>query len=181
MSTYETLKGLKVKYLNADTSGDRLQEGELFYNSSDFNLKSHIAVGLWSAGGNMITARKQSAANGINTAALVYGGDVAPGTVATTEEYNGSGWSSAEDLAGTKEQHAGTGTQTAALAFGGSGNSVNSEEYDGTNWAEGNNLNTGRFRLGAFGTQTAAVGFAGYTTPPATGVQNTEEYNGTSW
>ena len=50
MSTYESLKGLKVKYLSADTSGDRLQEGEIFYNSTDFGLKSHIAVGAWSAG-----------------------------------------------------------------------------------------------------------------------------------
>ena len=50
MSTYETLKGLKVKFLGADTSGDRVQEGEIFYNSDDFGLKSHIAVGAWSAG-----------------------------------------------------------------------------------------------------------------------------------
>ena len=35
MSTYQELKGLKVKYLSADTSGDRTQEGELFYNSTD--------------------------------------------------------------------------------------------------------------------------------------------------
>ena len=35
MSTYEQLKGLKVKYLSADTSGDRLVEGELFYNSTN--------------------------------------------------------------------------------------------------------------------------------------------------
>jgi len=49
MSTYETLKGLKVKFLSADTSGNRLQEGELFYNSSDFNLKSHVAVEAWSS------------------------------------------------------------------------------------------------------------------------------------
>ena len=159
MSEYRNLKGKKVKFLTSDLSGEQ-SEGQIVpCKNNDF--KSVVASAAWSAGGNMATARKQSAANGINTAALVYGGDIAPGTVATTEEYNGSGWSSAENLAGTKEQHAGTGTQTAALAFGGSGNSVNSEEYDGTNWAEGNNLNTGRFRLGAFGTQTAAVGFAG--------------------
>ena len=50
MSTYETLKGLKVKFLGADTSGDRIQEGEIFYNSDAYQLKSHIAVGAWSAG-----------------------------------------------------------------------------------------------------------------------------------
>ena len=38
MSTYQELKGLKVKYLSADTSGDRIQEGEVFYNSTDSNV-----------------------------------------------------------------------------------------------------------------------------------------------
>ena len=68
MSTYEQLKGLKVKYLSADTSGDRLQEGELFYNSTDFGLKSHIAVGAWSSGGNVITSRYNSGGAGTQTA-----------------------------------------------------------------------------------------------------------------
>ena len=40
MSTYQELKGLKVKYLSFDTSDDRVKEGEVFYNSTDFNLKS---------------------------------------------------------------------------------------------------------------------------------------------
>ena len=40
MSTYQELKGLKIKYLSSDTSGDRVKEGEVFYNSTDFNLKS---------------------------------------------------------------------------------------------------------------------------------------------
>ena len=43
MSTYEELKGLKVKYLSSDTSGDRIQEGEIFYNSTGFALKSFVA------------------------------------------------------------------------------------------------------------------------------------------
>ena len=88
MSTYEQLKGLKVKYLSADTSGDRLQEGELFYNSSDFSLKSHIAVGAFSAGGNMLTARRAMAGGaGTQTAGLAFGGD-AGGILSCTEEYS---------------------------------------------------------------------------------------------
>ena len=77
MSAYETLKGLKVKYLSADTSGDRLQEGELFYNSTDGGLKSHIAVGAFSAGGNMLTARRaMTGGAGTQTAGLIAGGYV---------------------------------------------------------------------------------------------------------
>ena len=49
MSTYQELKGLKVKYLSADTSGDRAKEGEIFYNSTSSNLASHIAVGAWAS------------------------------------------------------------------------------------------------------------------------------------
>ena len=43
MSTYQELKGLKVKYLSSDTSGDRIKEGEVFYNSTDFKLRSFVA------------------------------------------------------------------------------------------------------------------------------------------
>ena len=99
MSTYEQLKGLKVKYLSADTSGDRAQEGELFYNSSDFKLKSHIAVGAWSAGSILTTARTATAGAGTQTAALAIGGYLpAPSTTALTEEYNGVGWSTGGSL-----------------------------------------------------------------------------------
>ena len=74
MSTYESLKGLKVKYLSADTSGDRLQEGEIFYNSSDFNLKSHIAVAAWSSAANGLTARGSLPGGfGTQTAAVAAG------------------------------------------------------------------------------------------------------------
>ena len=62
MSTYETLKGLKVKFLGADTSGDRIQEGEIFYNSTDYNLKSFIAVGAWSAGTPIPAVKRLTAA-----------------------------------------------------------------------------------------------------------------------
>ena len=44
MSTYKELKGLKVKYLDSDPSGDRVIEGEVFYNSSSYQLKSFIAA-----------------------------------------------------------------------------------------------------------------------------------------
>ena len=134
MSTYEQLKGLKVKYLSADTSGDRLQEGELFYNSSDFSLKSHIAVGAWSAGGSLGVARKQSGGAGTLTAGLAFGGSP-PSGVAYTEEYNGVGWTAGGDLNTARNVLAGMGTQTAALGAGGYAGPPSSfknstEEYD---------------------------------------------------
>ena len=119
MSTYEQLKGLKVKYLSADTSGDRVVEGELFYNSADFNLKSHIAVGAFSAGGNMLTARRaMTGGAGTQTAGLIAGGYVTA-LMNNTEEYNGNGWSSSANLPTALYYISVAGTQTAGLAIGG--------------------------------------------------------------
>jgi hypothetical protein len=48
-------------------------------------------------------------------------------------------------------------------------------------WASGGSLNTARFGGATMGSQTAGL-FAGGTTPPsAVKVNNSEEYNGTSW
>ena len=71
MSTYQELKGLKVKYLSADTSGDRAKEGEVFYNSASFKLASHIAVSAWSSSSLMSTARANTGGAGDQDAHLV--------------------------------------------------------------------------------------------------------------
>ena len=57
MSTYQELKGLKIKYLSSDTSGDRLKEGEVFYNSTDFKLKSFVSTAAWHSGGDLVLAK----------------------------------------------------------------------------------------------------------------------------
>jgi len=186
MSTYEELKGLKVKYLSSDTSGDRIQEGEVFYNSSDFNLKSFVAAAAWHSGANMSNSR-DSAAGGCaapTSAGIIFGGGDSTGHLVKTEEYNGSGWAVGGDLNTAREILGGAGTQTAALAFGGQKGSPNanadeSEEYDGSSWTEGDNLNTARYIAGA-GTQTAGLGFGGYSIPETLRAHS-EEYNGSSW
>ena len=185
MSTYEQLKGLKVKYLSADTSGDRLVEGELFYNSTNLSgsgLKSHIAVGAWSAGANVLVGRYNSGIGGTQTASFLAGGANSPDDAITDEtyEYNGVGWTTGGTMAGTDRLTTGSGTLTAGLIAGGwtgTANNADSEEYNGTAWTEGNNLNTARRYSGHFGIQTAAVICAGETGVVAA----TEEYNGTSW
>ena len=74
MSTYQELKGLKIKYLSADTSGDRIKEGEVFYNSTDFNLKSFVATAAWHSTANLTNGRASLAAAGTIPAGLVFGG-----------------------------------------------------------------------------------------------------------
>ena len=180
MSTYETLKGLKVKFLGADTSGDRELEGELYYNSSDFQIKSHLAVAAWSSSSHMINDKIASGVVGIQTAALSCGGftsvpDGNPDRKTDSEEYNGVGWTTGGVMNTAKSSGVTYGTQTAALAA--QGETVNSEEYNGTAWTEGNNMGTARGENGIqFGIQTAAVAAGGSPNKALV-----EEYDGTSW
>ena len=119
MSTYQELKGLKVKYLSSDTSGDRATEGEVFYNSTSGTVASHIASAAWSSTSILGTARRNGAAAAAsNSAGLVFAGSL-PAATSLTEEYNGTGWSESGDLNTARFSGAGMGTQTAALMAGG--------------------------------------------------------------
>jgi hypothetical protein len=191
MSTYQELKGLKIKYLSSDTSGDRVKEGEVFYNSKDFNLKSFVATAAWNSSGSLGTARSRLATIGTQTEALTFGGATSPTSTntAASEEYNGSGFSVGGDLNTARRLLGGAGTQTAGLAFAGlspaSPNlSAATEEYGGTSWTNGNNIGTARYGLAGAGTQTAGLGFGGYqppASPPNGNSVATEEYDGTNW
>ena len=179
MSTYHELRGLKVKYLAADP--DPGTAGDVWYNTSTFQLKSFVGRAAWSSAAAVIVGRYNSGGAGTQTAAFVAGGAKTPDAVTDeTYEYNGSGWSTGGTMAGTDRLTTACGTLTAGLAAGGwsgTANSADSEEYDGSSWTAGNDVNTARRYGGQFGIQTSAVLVAG-----ATGVVAvTEEYNGTSW
>jgi len=178
MSTYQELKGLKIKYLSADTSGDRKVDGEVFYNSTDFNLKSFVATAAWHSTANLTHGRASLAAAGTVPAGLVFGG---AGVADMTEEYNGSGFSNGGGLNTARQALGGAGTQTAGLGFGGyiSAYSALTEEYNGSSWTESGDLATARQYVAGAGTQTAGLAFAGRGSPGKT--NSTEHYNGTSW
>jgi hypothetical protein len=183
MSTYQELKGLKVKYLSSDTSGDRVKEGEVFYNSTDFKLKSFVSTAAWHSSASMITARRLFASSSGNTQSAAWGaGGYVDGTgdQNSTEEYNGSGFSSSGNINTARREFDGAGTQTAGLIMGGrigsSQQQAQTEEYDGSSWTSSNDLNTGRQRGSGAGIQTAGLYFGGIGDEDAT-----EEYNGTSW
>ena len=87
-----------------------------------------------------------------------------------------------------KDIHLDLGTsQSAGLTAGGDPGVARTEEFNITAdtvtaaaWASGGNLNTARQRSGGFGAaQTSAVS-AGASAPPATALNKTEEYDGTS-
>ena len=187
MSTYQELKGLKVKYLSSDTSGDRATEGEVFYNSTSGTVASHIASAAWSSTSILGTARRNGAAAAAsNSAGLVFAGSL-PAATSLTEEYNGTGWSESGDLNTARFSGGGMGTQTAALMAAGSTSGdapflLVAETYDGSTWTEVGDLGTQRYGITGAGTQTAGLAF-GRTYYPPTNVRKgeTEEWDGTSW
>ena len=180
MSTYQGLKGLKIKYLSANTSDDRAKEGEVFYNSTSGKVASHIAVAAVSSGTPMTTGRNaMGTTTSTGSSAFAAGGN--PND---TEHYNGSGWSEGTAINTDRRYLAGCGTLTAGLIFGGNKAPLptlagDTEEYDGSSWTESGDLNTARQFMSRAGTQTAALA-AGGTAGPGQ-VNNSEEYNGTSW
>ena len=154
--------------------------------TEEFNVSTNvITAAAWASGGNLATARNVLAGAGIQTAALMIGGNN-PGTTqkGETEEYNGTSYSEENDLGTARSQSGSGGTTSAAIYFAGDvfpgspRNSNKTEEYDGSSWTAQNTMAQERRALTGFGTQTAAVGAGGYST---TILNNVEEYDGTNW
>ena len=187
MAGYNTIRGLKIKYLSADPAG--AEAGQVWYNSGSSNLRVNgIALaGAWASGGNLTTARSYIAGGGTQNAGLGVGGYVgAPsGVRGNTEEYNGTSWSEQNDLGTTRYSTSrGLGTQTAFIAAGGNNPSAspvtNSELYNGTSWSSTNALNVGRSYLSGFGTSGAGL-IVGGANPRSIAVNNSESFDGTNW
>ena len=156
--------------------------------SEEFNIStSVITAGAWASGGALNSKHNSAAGAGIQTAALVAGGNDGnsspPHVYSTpeTEEYDGTSWSEQTDLTTSRFSLSGSGSQTAGLAAGGNlypGKSNATEEYDGSSWTNGGNLPTGVDAGTMFGIQTASVFCGGYA-PSAT--TTSSEYNGSTW
>ena len=178
MAGYNTIRGLRVKYLSADPANP--EDGQVWYNSSTGNLRVD-GIGLagsWAAGGNVNTARYASAGAGTQTAGLIAGGSA---VTANSEEYNGSAWSEGNNLNTARMYVSGSGTQTAALASNGDqypsprySNLV--EEYNGTSWSAQNTSPVSIKQAGSCGVQTATLIFGG-----SPSVNTTQLYDGTNW
>jgi hypothetical protein len=153
----------------------------------------------WTSGNTMNTGRNQIAGAGTQTDGLAFGGDRPPTEAAQTtiESWDGTSWATSPATLATARTRAGAGRNTASgtwiaggIGPGGGGEGFNvTEEYNksintftAAAWASGGTLNTARQRTGGFGgAQTSAVTAAGATAPPASALNKTEEYNGTSW
>ena len=146
----------------------------------------------WTNGGAMPASRSMMFSWGTQTAGALSGGAL-PSTTATCLKYDGTSWASSPASMGTATKQgytSGVGTaQSAGLCAGGDPAISRTEEFNTSSnvvtaaaWASGGTLNTARQRTGGFGAaQTSAVTAAGATAPPASALNKTEEYNGTSW
>jgi hypothetical protein len=146
-----------------------------------------------STGENVNTARSAGGAAGDSANAIFYGGDISGTSQTKTEKYDGTSWSEVADMAVAKRgSGAGAGTSNAAaLSAGAYGPpaSASTEEFTSSAnaitaaaWASGGSMNTARRGISSAknATQDAALGAMGYT-GANTGVNNAEEYDGSSW
>jgi len=179
MAGYNTIRGLRVKYLSADPANP--EAGQVWYNSTTGNLRVDgiLQAAAWSSGGNIGTARGNVVGAGSIAAGLIFGG--APPTTGKTEEYNGTSWAEQTDMGTARYALGGFGTQTAAVGVGGepipSGNGLKTEEYNGSSWANGENLPAANSVMASSGPQTAGL-LAGGTVSPST---SSFDYDGTDY
>lgn len=184
MADLKDIRGIRVQALASDPD----QPGsvaQIFYNDTAGVFKAiragTAADGAWSSGGALNSPRGNAGASGLQTAALYFGGDGPPGTIAITEQYDGSSWTEVADMNAAKSQSffSNQGTQTAALSATGYPVSTSVESWNGSSWTETTENNTARRNGASFGTQTAMAGTGGYN--GSAYVTLTEIWNGSSW
>jgi len=188
MAGYNTIRGLRVKYLSADPAG--AEDGQVWYNSTTGNLRVDGILGTasWASSGNMSTARAHIGGAGSESSGLAFGGEGAPtGNTNSTEQYNGSAWTGGGNYPSEDESIMACGlTESTTLAFGGINNAspgvrqATSVLYNGTAWTATNSLPTAKRAGQGFGVSTAAVCMGGDSSPTAGG-NTVEEWDGTNW
>ena len=136
MTDYKTIHGFKVRSYTTDP--DNLITGQVWYDKTNKVLQfQDQGAGAWASGGNLNTARDQTAGAGTQTSGLCFGGG--PPVDDETEMYNGSTWTEVADLNTARRALSGAGaSNTAALAFGGTlppGATAVTESWNGTSWS----------------------------------------------
>ena len=186
MTTYKKIIGKPIKYLSTDLDNSAA-EGQIWYNSTDGTFKTVVTSTAWSTSSPMLVKSRLMAGFGINTAAVSAGGANDTASIATTQEYNGTGWSLGGNLPEARFNAGGLGVETAGMSVGGGdppgARSVKTFEYDGTSWTAGGDLSEEREGPFSFGTETAGVAAGGETLlpPGVTQTATVDEYNGSSW
>ncbi len=166
--------------------------GELPNNTNtavteEFNKSaSVITAGAWASGGSLSTARQDGASFGVQTSAVIFGGEQGPpGNTNATEHYDGTSFSSGGNYTNSYTRIGAFGVLTAGVGYGG-GNpygNTNTSEYNGSAWTTVNAYPISVASSRGCGVLTAGLSCGGDTFPPApTRNSNTaKEYDGTNW
>jgi hypothetical protein len=131
--------------------------------------------GSWTSSPNLNTQRYALGGSGTATAALAYGGFIAP---TASETYNGSAWTNTPSLNTGGYRMGGAGPNTSAFAFGGNF-SNKTEKYNGSAWTTAPTLNVARGEIAGAGTSNTSSLAMGGSEPPNR--DTTELFNGTAW
>ena len=191
MTTYKKAHGINIKSYDEDP--DRTYpssfEGQLYYNSSDGQIKFiGISAGTWATGGNLNQGRNSGNITGDHTASMFAGGEHPSQNASNlVETYNGSSWSEITEIntarGGPALVNTG-GTDNVLLISGGetplgaSNPITNVESWNGSAWTETTDVNTGSLQVQGFGRSNAAIKVGGYVPAMSDSVEN---WNGTSW
>ena len=138
----------------------------------------------WSSGGSLPFARRNNSTFGIQTSALTVG-DLNPVSNAT-DIYNGSTWTSGTNYPASVSNTGAAGTTAAGLIWGADqdpGFLSTTNEYNGS-WTAGGALPAAKSNVACAGTQTAGLSVGGYegpSSPTATVVNTSIEYDGSTW
>jgi len=190
MTTYKEIKGTQIEVVSSDPSN--LIDGQVWYNSTDQAVKGAVfSADTVTSGGNYPVAVYQAGSAGVQTAALGFGGRIAPPPVRTdgSYSYNGSSWTATPSLNNNRSVFQSSfGTSTSAIGVNGQGPPSPSpqfvdyvEEWNGSSWSEKNSTNETRRIMSGIGTVgTAGLVAGGYLAPGSTSV-NVETWNGTNW
>ena len=98
MAKYKDLVGTAVRDIAGD---DGVVTGQLWYNNTEneYRYRRQFAGSAWSAVAPVNTGRSLPGGAGIQTAAIMFGGETpAPALSADTELWNGSAWTEVNNL-----------------------------------------------------------------------------------
>ena len=194
VTAFDSSLGDFVESTASDVSAGPTTKGQLFYNTTDGVLKGvRLGEAAWASGTNLPASKFNMASGGTNTAGIIAGGELGPGTrTGETIYFDGSTWSNqsqnvspAPDADGVKM----AGTQTASIlaSFRGGGTPSDpaykdAAEWDGSSWTSIPSTSdrhsfSNFLRSGSPSGATITGGaneVGGYESA-------VEEYNGTSW
>ena len=189
MAGYNTIRGLKIKYLSADPAG--AEAGQVWYNSTTGTLRvdSILNAAAWASA--PAPNRKNGAATGggTPTAAILSGNYGYNGSkTAEAEEWDGSGWTNIASIPSTNQGYNfGCGTVSDFSSMGGGygppvPGSTAVFDWDGSGWTTGASFTTpGCIQAGVCGPGQNAL-LCGGSGPGFAGRLNTTcERTGASW